>query len=768
MARRASGVAPVLWYGQPAGDWEREALPIGNGALGAMVFGGVPTERLQLNEKTLWTGGPGAEGYDHGDWRAPRPEALAEVRRRLDTEGTLAPAEVAAALGQPRRGYGAYQHLADLHLDTPHQEVTGYQRRLDLADAVAQVAYTAGGVRYTREYFASYPGAVVAGRWSADRPGALTLTLRLVPGPAGASVHARGGRITMRGALADNGLRYHLEVRVRARGGALVTAGDQVAVTDADEVVFAVAAGTDYAPVYPHYRGADPDRRVRAAVDTAIGLGYPALRAAHVADHRALFDRVQLDLCPTDTHSPTNTVPTDQLLAGYGTDPAADRALAALHFAYGRYLLIASSRPGSLPANLQGVWNDSATPAWSADYHTNINLQMCYWPAEVAGLAETAVPLHDFIEALRAPGRISARTVCGATGWVVHNETNPFGFTGVHDWPTAFWFPEAAAWLARHLWEHYLFTGDLAFLRERAWPVLREAAEFWLASLHRDPRDGRLVVSPSYSPEHGPFTAGAAMSQQIVWDLLTNVVDAANLLGEDGSAFQSTLEQLDPGLRTGSWGQLQEWKSDLDDPADEHRHISHLFAVFPGRGVSPLTEPELAAAAATSLAARGEGGPGWSRAWRVALWARLRDGDRAHQALAGLLREQTLPNLLDTHPPYQLDGNLGAVAGVCELLLQSHLGVVDVLPALPPAWPDGSVTGLRARGGVTVDIEWRGGSAVALALAADRTGPVTVRCPLLAERPLHDATTGAPVRLTPGPQQTFTFTATAGHRYHTR
>lgn len=762
-------MAPVLWYARPATDWEREALPIGNGALGAMVFGGVATERLQLNEKSLWTGGPGAAGgYDHGDWRSPRPGALAEIRRRLDAEGALDPETVAAALGQPRRGYGAYQHLADLYLDTPHRQVSAYRRRLDLTEAVAQVDYTVDGVRYAREYFASYPDAVVAGRWAADQPGALTLTLRLVPGPAGASVSARDGRITVRGALADNGLRYHLELLVRVRGGAVATGSDQVVVTGADELVFLVAAGTDYAPVYPRYRGAEPGARVRAAVAAAAERGYPALRDAHVRDYRALFDRVRLDLGPAPADAPESAVPTDQLLAGYGSDPAADRALAALHFAYGRYLLIASSRPGSLPANLQGVWNDSAQPAWSADYHTNINLQMCYWPAEVTGLAETATPLHDFIEALRAPGRVSAETVCEATGWVVHNETNPFGFTGVHDWPTAFWFPEAAAWLARHLWEHYLFTGELAFLRERAWPVLQEAAEFWLAFLHRDPRDGTLVVSPSYSPEHGPFTAGAAMSQQIVWDLLANVVDAAQVLGMDATRYRSTLAQLDPGLRIGSWGQLQEWKSDLDDPDNRHRHVSHLFAVFPGRQVSPQTEPALATAAAISLAARGEGGPGWSRAWRLALWARLRDGDRALQALAGLLREQTLPNLLDTHPPYQLDGNLGAVAGVAELLLQSHLGVVDVLPALPSAWPDGSVTGLRARSGITVDIQWRGGAAVALALAADRTGPVTVRCPLLAERPLHDATTGAPVRLVPGPQQTFSFTATAGHRYHTR
>jgi alpha-L-fucosidase 2 len=748
----------TLWYDRPAADWEREALPVGNGALGAMVFGGVPVERLQLNEKTLWTGGPGsAEGYTYGNWSQPRPGAVAAVRRWIDAEGSVAQDEAVRALGQPRRGYGAYQHLADLYLETPHETVSGYRRELDLREAVARVGYAVNGVRYERELFASHPGNLVVGRLSADRPAAVSVTLRLVPGPAGAAVTVAGGRIAMRGALADNGLRYEAQVHVRAQGGTVRDGGDRVIVSGADEVVFVLSAGTDYRDAYPDYRGDDPRDRVTAAVDAAAGQPYRRLRAAHVADYRELFDRVTLDIGQQPV-----AVPTDRLLAGYSGD---DRALEALHFAYGRYLLIASSRAGSLPANLQGVWNHSDAPPWGADYHPNINLQMCYWPAEVTNLAETAEPLHRFVAALRAPGRVTAREMFGSGGWVMHNETNVYGFAGVHDWPSAFWFPEAAGWLARHLWEHYLFTMDVEYLRERAYPVLREAAEFWLANLHPDPRDGRLVVSPSYSPEHGWYTAGASMSQQIVWDLLTSTLAAGETLEVDGALrarLRSTLERLDPGLRVGSWGQLQEWKADLDDPADQHRHVSHLFALHPGRQLCPLADPALAEAAAVSLRARGDGGTGWSKAWKISFWARLRDGDHAHRMLVELLRGSTLPNLWDTHPPYQLDGNLGAVAGVAELLLQSHRGVVDVLPALPAAWPDGSVTGLRARGALTVDIRWRAGEAVELVLAADRDCPVRVRCPLLAGG-LRDGPGPVPVEAAPGDE--FRFSARAGRRY---
>ncbi|TDC02911.1 glycoside hydrolase family 95 protein [Nonomuraea longispora] len=716
----------TLWYDAPATDWESQALPIGNGALGAMVFGGTRTERLQFNEKTLWSGGPGSrQGYDFGNWVTPRPDALARVRRRLDRDTRMAPEEVASELGRPKSGFGAYQPFGDLWLDLAHDGAAGgYRRELRLREAVARVRYTVDGVRHAREYLAVHPSGVIAGRISADRAGAVSFTLRVSSPHPGARVGVVGGRLTLRGALADNGLRYEAQVQVVAEGGTRTDGDGLVTVTGADSVFLVVSAGTDYAPTYPAYRGDDPHATVTAAVDRAVAQGYDALRHAHQDDYRALFDRVRLDLGQR-----TPSVPTDRLLAGYTGGPGADdRALEALLFAYGRYLLIASSRPGSLPANLQGVWNDSTGPPWSCDYHTNINLQMNYWPAEVTNLAEAARPYDDFVTALVAPGEVTAREMFGAGGWVVHNETNPYGFTGVHDWATAFWFPEAAAWLTRQLYEHYLFSGDLGYLRETAYPVMKGAARFWLDTLHTDPRDGSLVVSPSYSPEHGDFSAGASMSQQIVWDLLTNVAEAAAALNVDAgfrTRVREALDRLDPGLRVGSWGQLQEWKADWDDPGNTHRHVSHLYALHPGHQVT--AESREGEAARVALTARGDGGTGWSKAWKIGFWARLLDGDHAHTMLREQLRHSTLDNLWDTHPPFQIDGNFGATAGIAEMLVQSRPGEIHVLPALPSAWRTGSVRGLRARGDVTVDAAWRDGAAERITVRVGRTGRIRLR-----------------------------------------
>lgn len=735
LAGRAVAADPsdelTLWYTKPAADWERESLPIGSGALGAGIYGTLASERLVLNEKTLWTGGPGAPGYDHGNWTSPRPGVLRGVQDRIDAEGSMTPEAVAAELGQPKHNFGSYNVFGDLLIDVPGapgSPDSSYRRALDIGTALASVSYSHQGATYTREFFASHPGKVIAGRFAADQPGKIGFTLRYTSPRNDFTATASGDRLTIRGKLQNNGLLFEGQIRVRTQGGSVTAGNGTLTVSGADSAWFVLAAGTDYADTYPDYRTDDPHGAVTGAVDGAAGRSYEDLRTEHVADYQGLFDRVSLDIGQS-----LPELPTDQLLARYtGGTSEADRALEALYFQYGRYLLIASSRAGSLPANLQGVWNNVTNPPWDADYHVNINLQMNYWLAEVTNLAETTVPYDKYVDSMREPGRTTAREIFETAGWVVNNETNPYGFTGLHQYPQSFWFPEAGAWLTQQMYDHYRFNASTDYLRSTAFPVMKETAEFWLGFLRTDPRDGKLVVNPSYSPENGDFTAGAAMSQQIVHDLFTNTLEASETLGDDPRfrrRLRLALRDLDPGLRIGSWGQLQEWKEDLDNPDNDHRHVSHLFGLHPGRQIEVGTE--WADAAKVSLTARGDGGTGWSKAWKINFWARLRDGNHAHKMLTEQLKSSTLPNLWDTHPPFQIDGNFGASSGVAEMLLQSQHGPIEVLPALPASWPDGSVTGLRARGGVTLDITWAGGKASRIVLKASRTGDLTLRSTLL-------------------------------------
>ena len=720
-----------LNFSQPATDWESQSLPIGNGAMGANVMGGIAHDALQFAEKTLWTGGPRSQqGYDFGlpnetDYAAK----LAVIQTQLQHQPQLSAEQVARVLGRKDQGYGSYQSFATVNMHFAHQpaKVQDYQRSLDLNQAVALVTYQYEGVNYRREYFASYPDKVIVVRLSADQPGKISVALSLsTAANRSAELSISEQQISLSGQLHDNKQQYATVLQVAQRQGQRRVDEKQIHISLADEVWFTVAAQTNYRLHYPDYLGEDANKQLDASIKAIAGRSYEQLLQRHLVDYQALFGRLDFGLNQAES-----TLTTPQLLSGYKrtNSPPEDRALEVLYYQYGRYLLISSSRAGSLPANLQGVWNQYEQAPWSGDYHVNINLQMNYWLADVTNLSETLVPLFDFVDSLAEPGTQTAQRLFNARGWTLLLNTNIWGFSGLIAWPTAFWQPEAGAWLTSHYYEHYLFSRDIQFLRQRAYPLMLAASEFWLDSLVSD-NQGTLLVSPSYSPEHGAFTQGAAMSQQIVYQLLSDTADAAAILNDidNQQKLRAALQKLEPGLRIGSWGQLQEWRADLDQPDNTHRHVSHLYALHPGKQISPQLTPQLAEAAKVSLNARGDGGTGWSKAWKINFWARLLDGERAHKLLQEQLVNSTLSNLWSNHPPFQIDGNFGATAGISELLLQSHSGQLQLLPALPVAWSEGYISGLKARGNITVDLVWQHGKLQLARLISPISQTINLNC----------------------------------------
>ena len=761
------GGRPDLWRGkgkpESAGgvnfnydqEWESKSLPIGNGSIGANIMGSVEAERITFNEKTLWRGGPNTSGGAEYYWNVNKKSAhlLKDIRQafidgddekaaKLTRENFNSTASYEYYGEKPFR-FGNFTTMGEFYIETGHSLVGmgDYVRALSLDSALAVVQYAKDDVNYTRRYFTSYPANVMVMRYSADKPGKQNLVFSYEPNPVseGAIVKSGENGLIYKGKLDNNSMQYTLRIESVAKGGTTTVKDGKIYISGADDVIFYVTADTDYKinfdPDFKDpkaYVGVNPDETTGEWMKNAVAKGYDALFNEHYADYSALFGRVQLDINPnapmTLEYPGVTGLPTNERLASYRKGKA-DYGLERLYFQFGRYLLIASSRPGNLPANLQGMWHNNVDGPWRVDYHNNINLQMNYWPACATNLDECVLPLVDFIRTLLKPGAVTAQSYYGARGWTAGISGNIFGYTSPFSSYDMSWNfnPMAGPWLATHVWDYYDYTRDKKFLKETGYEIIKSSAIFAVDYLWKR-EDGSYTAAPSTSPEHGPIDQGATYVHAVIREILLDAIEASKVLGVDGKLrreWSDVLDKLVP-YKIGRYGQLMEWSKDIDDPNDRHRHVNHLFGLHPGRTVSPVTTPELAEASKVVLVHRGDGATGWSMGWKLNQWARLHDGNHAYTLFGNLLKNGTLDNLWDTHAPFQIDGNFGGTAGVTEMLMQSHMGFIHLLPALPDAWSEGRVAGICAKGGFEVEIIWQEGK-LAEAVVTSKSGS---RCSL--------------------------------------
>ena len=740
-----------LWYTAPAEEWMLQALPIGNGSVGAMIFGGIKKEHIQFNEKSLWS------GKSHDDSNLSSQNKMPEVMRLL-TKGKVAEGNNLLKGEEPvsREFFGAYQPFGDIYMEFSHKgEVTEYHRELDLAHSLASVSYQVNGINYQREYFASYPDQMLVMRLSADQPNAISVLVTKTCPHEGANIVGENGMdLVLKGQMPESGINYGSRLRVIKQGGTISTTKEGLQIENATTVMLLLSAKTDYEMNWPTLQSeVNPHKIVQNQLEATSQKTYETLLKNHLEDYQSMFNRVELTL-----ESPSNRydLPTDQRLIAYtkdneeGAKNGVDPGLEALLFHYGRYLMISSSRKGSLPANLQGIWNNSKTPAWDSDYHTDINLEMNYWLTGSTNLRECFDPFSEYVNFLRKPGSQVAKNNFNARGFFVNIYTNPWGYAE----PRWLWLG-AGGWLCQNMYDQFLFIGDVNYLREKAFPIMKDASLFYL-DLLTPYTDSSLVISPGLSPEvnfihedgeNYRLSAGASIDQQVVYDLFTNTIEAAKILNtenEFAKILNEHLQKLSSPIKIGENGTIQEWVEDWPAQDSEHRHISHLYALYPGRMIDPVNTPHWAQAANKSLDIRGDNHTGWATAWRIACFARLGQGDKAHSFFKSIIRRcvdtniayrgggGVYDNLLATHSPFQIDGNFGFTAAISEMLLQSHIGnwkqgyQIQLLPSLPSNWKSGEVKGLCARGGFIIDMMWESGALTNVRVYSRKGGVVNL------------------------------------------